>query len=364
MELERKPTYQFFTKALLKWAAKQERPMPWKGEKDPYRIWLSEIILQQTRVEQGLPYYQNFCSNYPSIHDLAKASEDELMKLWEGLGYYSRARNLHFTAKYISKELNGVFPDTYEEILKLKGVGPYTAAAIASFAYNLPYAVVDGNVYRVLARYFGIKKPIDSTEGKKYFKIISEDLLDKKQAGIYNQAIMDFGATCCTPKKPQCNTCPMKKHCVAFAEASQDTLPLKSKRIKKLTRHFNYLVLDDGKHYLIQKRLQKDIWQNLYEFPLYESADITNEEAIKESQVWQDCVGGNPAILKGVSKPFRQTLSHRYIIARFWKVEIKSFKHIINTHYIKVDKENIHKFAFPKVIDWYFNDNSLYLELL
>ena len=205
----------FFTSTLLQWARTIERAMPWKGEKNPYLIWLSEIILQQTRVEQGTAYFLRFKENYPSLIDLANAPQDEVLKLWEGLGYYSRARNLHFTAKYIRDELDGVFPSDYGDILKLKGVGTYTAAAIASFAYDLPYAVVDGNVYRVLSRVFGIQTAIDSTAGKKEFAALAQALLDKKKAAIYNQAIMDFGASQCVPKKPNCSECPMKKHCVA-----------------------------------------------------------------------------------------------------------------------------------------------------
>ena len=202
----------FFTKNLLKWFASHHRPMPWKGEKNPYLIWLSEIILQQTRVEQGLPYFLKFKENYPTVTDLANAPEDEVMRLWQGLGYYSRARNLHFTAKYIAYDLNGEFPNTYTEILKLKGVGAYTAAAISSFAYDLPNAVVDGNVYRVLARYFGIETPIDTTEGKKKFTKLAYELLDKKRPADYNQAIMDLGATQCTPKNPNCKNCPLNKN--------------------------------------------------------------------------------------------------------------------------------------------------------
>ncbi|MEM6964892.1 MAG: A/G-specific adenine glycosylase, partial [Bacteroidota bacterium] len=209
---------QFFTKQLLRWSETIDRPMPWKGEKNPYLIWLSEIILQQTRVEQGLPYFLKFKANYPTVHDLANAPEDEVMKLWEGLGYYSRARNLHFTAKFISKELNGIFPKNYDSILKLKGVGAYTAAAIASFAYDLPHAVVDGNVYRVLSRFFGIKTPIDTTEGKKQFTQLANELLVSDQAAKYNQAIMDFGAIQCMPKNPLCHECTFQTTCKAFQQ--------------------------------------------------------------------------------------------------------------------------------------------------
>ncbi|NJN78344.1 MAG: A/G-specific adenine glycosylase, partial [Saprospiraceae bacterium] len=222
-----------FTPNLLFWFSKNYRPMPWKGERNPYYIWLSEIILQQTRVEQGLPYFLKFKENYPTIKDLAAATEDEVMLLWQGLGYYSRARNLHFTAKYITYELDGIFPNTYSEIIRLKGVGSYTAAAIASFAYNLPHAVVDGNVYRVLSRYFGIHTPIDSTEGKKQFEKLANDLIDKERAADYNQAIMDFGATHCTPRNPSCSACILSSNCIGFNTQKNDILPVKTKKIKK-----------------------------------------------------------------------------------------------------------------------------------
>lgn len=204
--------------------------MPWKGEKDPYKIWLSEIILQQTRVEQGLSYYNNFIKTFPDIQQLAKAKDEKIFKLWEGLGYYTRCRNLIASARFVAKEKKGKFPDSYEEIKALKGVGPYTAAAISSFAFNLPHAVVDGNVFRVLARVFGIDKPTDTTEGKKYFTQLAEELLDKKRPGLYNQAIMDFGAMICKPASPLCATCCFKKHCIAFQRDRINELPVKEKK--------------------------------------------------------------------------------------------------------------------------------------
>ena len=222
-----------FSSTLLNWHKKNNRTLPWKVDKDPYKIWLSEIILQQTRVEQGIPYYQKFIATFPTIHDLAQTDESNVLKVWEGLGYYSRARNLHDTAKYISIHLNGVFPSSYENLLKLKGVGPYTAAAIASFAYDLPHAVVDGNVYRVLSRIFGIKTPMDSSEGRKEFQKIAQELINAQDPGGYNQAIMDFGATVCTPKNPNCNQCPFSEQCFAFLNRSINQLPVKNKNIQK-----------------------------------------------------------------------------------------------------------------------------------
>ena len=353
-----------FTQLLLQWAATHERPMPWKGEKDPYLIWLSEIILQQTRVEQGLDYFLKFKRQYPTIKELADAPEDDVMKTWEGLGYYSRARNLHATAKYIAYELDGVFPTTYDTILKLKGVGPYTAAAIASFAYDLPHAVLDGNVFRVLARNFGIETAIDSTPGKKEFKALADQLLDHNKAAAYNQAIMDFGAVCCTPKKPTCSTCVFQKNCTAYQNEKVALLPIKEKKLKKRTRYFNYLVLSQEKSVWINKRLQKDIWQNLYEFPLIESDKDIDREELFETAKWKELVGNNSFKIKKKSKPFKQTLSHQYIIATFWEINLMSDFEVNNNSYMKTVRKNLVKFAFPKIIDWYLQDNSLYLELL
>ena len=234
----------FFFEFLIKWNRnKNKREMPWKGERDPYKIWVSEIILQQTRVQQGLAYYNRFISAWPDVKSLARAKEQDVYKLWEGLGYYSRCTNLIASAKYICDELNGMFPETHEEILSLKGIGDYTAAAIASFAFNQPYAVVDGNVFRVLARFFGIKTPVDSTAGKKLFRSLANSLIDKKEPAEYNQAIMDFGAVVCKPVLPLCQECPLQKKCIACQKNFVSILPIKEKGIKIRQRFFNYLVV-------------------------------------------------------------------------------------------------------------------------
>ncbi len=353
----------YFTKQLLLWFATNHRPLPWKGIKDPYLIWLSEIILQQTRVEQGRAYYEKFRDRYPTVKHLAAASEDELMKMWEGLGYYSRARNLHTTAKRIADEFNGEFPNDYETIKSLKGVGPYTAAAIASFAFQLPHAVVDGNVYRVLSRFFGIETPIDLTEGKKQFAQLSELLLDKEQPGQYNQAIMDFGATQCTPKSPACHSCPLQNKCIAKREALTALLPVKAKKLKKRTRYFNYLVLKNKDRRWIRRREEKDIWQKLYEFPLIETKDIKEISKLKTTPEWAVYCGGNSSLIRR-SKPFSQQLTHQKIIAIFWEIEVEPIDFLKGKEIIEVKRENLRKFAFPKIIDLYLQDNSLYLELL
>lgn len=353
-----------FRQHLMDWYAQSHRPMPWKGEKNPYYIWLSEIILQQTRVEQGLPYFEKFKQNYPTVQHLADAPEDEVMKLWEGLGYYTRARNLHATAKFIAYDLNSSFPDTYEGVLALKGVGPYTAAAIASFAYDLPHAVVDGNVFRVLARVFGVDTPTDSTIGKKIFSELAAQALDPTQPGNYNQAIMDFGATQCMPQSPACGTCPLKSDCYAFQNQLVDKLPIKTKSIVKKERFFHYLVIEYQGQILLQKRTAKDIWQNLYEFPLIESSLATLQKGdLLKTALWQELVGDHPHTITRISKPFRQTLTHQFITAIFWEVELQENFNLKNPNLLVIARKNSHKFAFPKVIDWFLQDNSLYLNL-
>ena len=353
----------FFTKQLLTWFETNERPLPWKGEKNPYYIWLSEIILQQTRVEQGLPYFEKFKASFPTVFDLASAPSDKVMKLWEGLGYYSRARNLHFTAKFIAEELNGVFPKTHGAILGLKGVGPYTAAAIASFAFGLPHAVVDGNVFRVLSRVFGIETPIDTTPGKKQFNQLADDLLAKKVPAVYNQAIMDFGATQCTPSNPDCANCPMQKNCTAFANNLIGVLPIKSKKIKKRDRFFNYLVCKRGDTTILNKRTQKDIWLNLYDFPLVETNALLDESTLTTHEAFQQILGSTKYTVKKASKPFKQLLTHQKIVAVFWEIELKTALPTNESDFFEVKQKNINNFAFPKIVDLYFKDKSLYLEL-
>mgnify|MGYP001943835013 CR=1 FL=1 len=351
-----------FSKILLKWFAGHHRPMPWKGVKNPYWIWLSEIILQQTRVEQGLPYYERFVKNYPKIENLANAKEDEVMKHWQGLGYYSRARNLHATAKYITNDLNGIFPKTHKEILNLKGVGPYTAAAIASFAYNLPHAVVDGNVYRVLSRIFGIKTPIDSTAGKKEFAKLADILINKKRASDYNQAIMDFGATQCTPKLPNCKTCPFQKKCVSFQNNWVGELPIKTKKIKKKERYFNYLLINSADKTLLHKRTEKDIWQNLYEFPLIETLQPFDLKEVKKQPLWKTLFPNeNIYIIIKISPPAKQILTHRKIIATFIEISITQIPE--KQPFLVIEKKDLKQYAFPKVITSFLADKSLYLEL-
>jgi A/G-specific adenine glycosylase len=330
--------------------------MPWKGEKDPYKIWLSEIILQQTRVDQGMAYYENFISEFSNIHSLAAASEQKVFKLWEGLGYYSRCRNLITTAKFISEKLNGKFPDSYDEIRSLKGIGPYTAAAISSFAYNHPYAVVDGNVSRVLSRVFGVVTPIDTTTGKKEFAALAQELLDKKNPGIYNQAIMDFGATICKPA-PLCNKCQVNKICTAFLQGKQDSLPVKEKKILIKKRKFYYLVMEYKGRFAIRQRTNKDIWQQLYEFPFTEiSSDIAHEQAIKKAKQ-SELSGTKDFRITNVSESYKQQLSHQHIEAVLIKIILKTKP--VARKWSWISKNEIDQLPFPGMINQYMRKNPL-----
>ncbi len=347
-----------FTENLLQWAKEHPRDLPWKDTKDPYKIWLSEIILQQTRVAQGKPYYEKFVRTYPKVENLANAPEDEVMRMWEGLGYYSRARNMHAAAKYIAFELKGKFPRTYKEILQLKGVGPYTAAAIASFAFELPCAVVDGNVYRVLARRFGIETPIDATAGKKEFAQLAQELLDRSNPSIYNQAIMDFGATHCTPSNPNCADCPMRENCIAYHKGLISKLPIKSKKLKKKTRYFHFLMLQtSNKKFVLQKRVKKGIWRNLYQFPLIEGKELLNFDALTKTKKWQIFFSNQNFSLKKVSKNYKHLLTHQTIFIRFFELQLEGIPDNLS-NCIEVSSKEFEQYAFPRVINRFLEDKA------
>lgn len=313
-----------FNTILTHWYSIYKREMPWRKTKNPYHIWLSEIILQQTQIKQGLPYYEAFVSHFPTIFDLANATESEVLKLWQGLGYYSRARNLHATANYIAKELNGVFPNNYNDLLKLKGVGDYTASAIASICFNQPTAVVDGNVYRVLARYFGIDTPINSTKGIKDFKTLATKLIDKKNPANYNQAIMEFGAIQCKPQNPDCNICPLNNSCVALQKNLINELPVKLKKTKVTTKYFNFLVIiSSNKHILFQKRTKKGIWQNLYQFPLIDTKKPLTIDAFKNHPSVKSIFKNTPFEFSLYNTTdIVHKLSHQHLHTKFWIVEV------------------------------------------
>jgi len=342
-----------FTHLLLQWNQNENnRPMPWKGESDPYKIWLSEIILQQTRVEQGWAYYEKFLKNFPTIFKLAAARDEKVFKLWEGLGYYNRCKNLLFTARQIVKERKGKFPQTYEELILLKGVGPYTAAAIASFAYNLPYAVVDGNVFRVFSRFYGIATPIDTPKGSFLFNKIANENLSQTQAGVYNQALMDFGATICKPLAPLCVSCPLQKKCKAFTQQQVSLLPVKLKTIQKKNRYFDFIIFQYQKTYFIQKRVLTDIWSNLYQFYLIENQKRSKIDNTYLKKHIHSLLNFDTSSIEKVevSSIFKQTLTHQQIEARFILVVVKN-KPTFTSKGLWVKKEGFTKYAFPKIVN-------------
>ncbi len=331
-----------------------KREMPWKGEKDPYKVWLSEIILQQTRVEQGWAYYKKFIKKYPGIGELAKAKDEDVFKLWEGLGYYTRCKNLLYSARLIDKEYNGIFPDTYEKIVALKGVGPYTAAAISSFCFNLPYAVVDGNVFRVLSRISGNAMPVDSNEGKKTFTELANKVLDKASPGIFNQAIMDFGATVCKPALPLCSQCAVNKICNALLHATVNLLPVKEKRLKKKTRWFTYFIIEAAGKTLVIKRTLKDIWQNLFEYYLVE----TDANPLWDKDVIASVLSNQLGILDfeiiKITPAKQQQLTHQLIKGFFIRIKLKSVpKSLINPENQWLRSAAIKRLPFPSFINQY-----------
>ncbi|WP_414000016.1 A/G-specific adenine glycosylase [Flavobacterium sp. W1B] len=335
-----------FSNSLIQWYLQNKRDLPWRNTTNPYAIWLSEIMLQQTRVAQGTPYFLSFIEAFPTVFDLAKADEEEVLKLWQGLGYYSRARNLHKTAQYVAFELNGIFPATYNDLLKLKGVGEYTAAAIASFSYKEVVPVVDGNVFRVLSRYFDVETDIALASTKKEFAALAFELMPKDNPDIFNQAIMEFGALQCVPKSPDCSICVFNQSCAALQKKKVDQLPVKSKKVKVRNRYFNYLVVsDDDENTLIQKRTSKGIWQNLYEFPLIETEKEEGFDSIA-SQVQKNHFASNTIIgmMEDNEKSIVHKLSHQHLHIKFWKIKVKG--RVENG----IDKENLKTFPFPIVI--------------
>ncbi|TNE53390.1 MAG: A/G-specific adenine glycosylase [Bacteroidetes bacterium] len=332
-----------FPLLITEWYQRNKRDLPWRSTKNPYHIWLSEIILQQTRIDQGLSYYHRFIDHYPDIHHLANADEQEVLRDWQGLGYYSRARNLHFTARQISKERNGVFPGNYTELVKLKGVGPYTAAAIASFCFGEHRAVVDGNVYRVLGRFFDIELPFDSGPGNKHYASLAQSLLPQKDHSTYNQAIMEFGALQCTPANPNCIECPLNHQCLALANGTVTARPVKEGKTKIRKRYFDYyLFLQDG-HVLLEKRTKKDIWQHLFQFPLIERSEVLSPKK-------------SPAPIEGFQETHifelpKHVLSHQHIFARIWLASSFPDEDIWqNKNWIKVPLNELEKFPLPQLL--------------
>ena len=331
------------SKTLIRWYSNNKRELPWRETQNPYYIWLSEIILQQTRVDQGLPYYLKFISNFPTVKDLAFAAEEEVLILWQGLGYYSRARNLHAAAKHIVNELGGVFPNSYVELMKLKGVGDYTASAVASICFNEPTPVLDGNVFRFIARYYGIDIPINSTKAKKQFKDILHDIIDKDDPATFNQAMMEFGAKQCKPMSPNCSMCPFKKQCYAYSYKKVEQLPVKLKANKIKKRYFNYIVfISEDEKTQVEKRTNKGIWQNLYQFPLIETNQSLNLKAIQEK-----LIKNNYDELIDVAvyneEEIIHKLSHQHLYTKFWIVRVKKLKNSIPFN-------ELNEYPFPVLI--------------
>lgn len=349
-----------FRRLLLKWHHEEnKRIMPWKGEKDPYKVWLSEIILQQTRVEQGWKYYENFIKNYPTIIQLANAKDEDVFKLWEGLGYYTRCRNLLHTARFINDNYAGSFPADYNSILSLKGIGSYTASAIVSFCFNLPHAVVDGNVLRVLSRYFGIDKPVDTTKGKEFFSQLADDCLEKSHPGEYNQSIMDFGATVCKPV-PLCSICLLSKTCIAFNQNKTTVLPVKLKKQTKKERWFSYFIFNHNNKKFVQQRIAKDIWQNLHEFNLLETLTDPewNTQKIKKYllSTLEIKEFGSSQIIK--AQP--QILTHQKISGYFIIVELYNQPTLLeklNGEWLLINE--IKMKAFPRFLHQYISPATL-----
>ena len=345
----------FFNSQIHIWYSLFKRELPWRNTRNPYYIWLSEIILQQTRIDQGLAYYNKFVEEFPEISDLANASEDQVLKLWQGLGYYSRARNLHFTASYIQKSLNGKFPETYSAIRSLKGIGDYTAAAIASISFSLEHPAIDGNVFRVLSRYFGISEPIDTSAGKKIFNQLAQELIKGSDPGMHNQAIMEFGAIQCTPKNPKCSECPIYEHCYAYAYKMINELPKKKTKIKQRDRYFNYIILCSKNYLWLQKRVGNDIWRNLYEFPVIESEEKLELGMLLSQKNFQEKFKTDQIIIENTSNWKIHILSHQRIHYRFIRIFAD---HIPEPDgIIRVYKEDIFNFAVPKLLENYLTEN-------
>ncbi|OKL41190.1 A/G-specific adenine glycosylase [Pontibacter flavimaris] len=359
-------THAHFAQTLLSWYGRHKRSLPWRDTTDPYFIWLSEVILQQTRVAQGLPYYERFVAAYPTVQDLAAAPQDEVLRLWQGLGYYSRARNMHHTAQLVAEKYGGNFPDKYEELIKLKGVGSYTAAAIAAFAFKEQVAVLDGNVFRVLARVFGISDDIAAPSSRKIFQKLADELVPAGEPDTYNQAIMEFGAIQCTPLMPDCLFCPLQQSCFAFNHGMVQELPVKSKAKAARPRFFHYLVFELNGTFYLRKRLEGDIWQGLYDFYLYESdsKDLPGEQLLHELQ--QAGVAVQEAQVQPPAKDYKHILSHQKINARFYRIKLKaSLKAEVlqETRLTAYNVQEIEALPKPVLINSYLKDAKILVYL-
>lgn len=344
---------------LSNWYECHKRPLPWRDDPSPYHVWLSEVILQQTRVNQGFEYYLRFTERWPSLADLAAASEEEVLKMWQGLGYYSRARNLHHCAQLIVERHGGRFPSDFVLLRQLPGIGDYTAAAIASIAFDLPHAVVDGNVYRVLSRLYDIGAPINKREGVALFAGLADELLDRSHPGRHNQAIMEFGALQCLPQNPDCPTCPLQTHCLAFSNHTVEKRPVKEKKSSVKTRYFHYLLLTAPDHRVyLHKRQENDIWKNLYDFPCIESDRHLSPEELVTNESFLELVGRKGGTILHISPPYTHKLTHQTIIATFFEIKINTFLSPIQTKKLLLATENeLGSYPVPKLIENYLNNH-------
>jgi A/G-specific adenine glycosylase len=343
----------FISRLLFEWYELNKRILPWRSINDPYRIWISEIILQQTRVIQGLKYYSRFIGRFPNVKLLAEADEQEVLKYWQGLGYYSRARNLHKAAQTIMREYEGVFPADYASILKLSGIGEYTAAAIVSFAWNMSYPAVDGNVFRFLSRLFAVSEPVDTTKGKRYFMKLAESLMDKSNAGLFNQAIMEFGALQCIPSAPDCSVCPFESFCLAQANLSVAKYPVKQNKLKTKDVYLYYFYIHDADCLYINRRKEKGIWQNLYEFPLIESEIALDFEHLLRTASFKEWFGNeNPHRFKLTVKDRKHVLSHRILYASFYEVFFDKESEI-TLPFMKIKVKDIDQYPVHRLMQYY-----------
>jgi len=341
---------------LINWYAENHRDLPWRHEPTPYQVWLSEVILQQTRVSQGLDYYLRFIERWPTVADLAHASEEEVLKLWQGLGYYSRARNLHHCAQQVVNDYNGEFPADFEQLKKLKGIGGYTAAAIASIAFGLPHAVVDGNVYRVLSRLYDIDTPININEGQNLFARLANELLNREQPGLHNQAMMEFGALHCTPKNPDCLHCPLQAQCMAFEHQTVLQRPVKLAKTIVKTRYFNYLVIRFKDIVYLHKRSGSDIWRNLYDFPCIESEQPLSVDEVVATAQFQQLIEDKPFTITKVSPVYTHKLTHRTLLAQFIELKLeKKLLQIETKDLFLTPEKDLGNFPIPRLIDLYLN---------
>lgn len=354
-----------FSEKIIRWYKINKRNLPWRKTIDPYKIWLSEIILQQTRIDQGLKYYLDFVNNYPDIRLLANADEEQVLKLWQGLGYYSRARNMHKTARNIVENHHGKFPENYEDIINLKGIGEYTAAAIVSFAYNQAYPVVDGNVMRCLSRIYGINTPVNSTVGKKEIYTLALELIDKDQPGEFNQAIMEFGALQCKPHNPDCNNCIFHLECKAYKDGVVANIPVKINNVKIRKRYFHYFLLINGAEIYLNKRTSNDIWQNLYDFPHIEANRFFPKNRVTEEFAFNFNIPKDQIQIINASIDYKHILTHQRISARFYVIEFQDqsifqkIKTLNSNQFICVSKETINDYPLPRLIDKYLIENQI-----